>query len=117
MTTEPYDHDYWGEGGIDLSRWGDECKRAFRGPDSNARRCERALKRRRRRKPSPPDALFTADGKPIFGTRGVRSPEAPPKRWGKQKPKPVRVEPLWDVEPIRAASEEGGKLWTKKAPA
>jgi hypothetical protein len=27
MTDQPYDQEYWGPGGIDLSRWGNSCKR------------------------------------------------------------------------------------------
>jgi hypothetical protein len=30
---EPYDHDYWGPNGIDLSRWGPECARGIRYQD------------------------------------------------------------------------------------
>ena len=31
MTDQPYDQKYWGPGGIDLSRWGNSCKRGVGG--------------------------------------------------------------------------------------
>ena len=29
MTDQPYDEKYWGPGGIDLSKWGNSCKRGL----------------------------------------------------------------------------------------
>jgi hypothetical protein len=33
MTDKPYDELYWGQTGIDLSRWGSECARGIRYKD------------------------------------------------------------------------------------
>lgn len=34
--SDNYDRAYWGPGGIDLSRWGNECKRGLRYADTGA---------------------------------------------------------------------------------